>query len=223
MSPSWTVTPDGSSVDISRLCRFDYADPTYLKIAFEAYQKWAQEPKFKDIFEKSAFILASSTAMGQSYIKRTTEALSEVKLPWERLNDATAAKNRFPVASGKLAGNFTGYWDSQAGWADAEKAIHQLRDECIEKGVSFICGRENTVVDFENDPTTGRIRYAHTVTGNKIEGTHFVVAGRAWMLSLVSNYNSTLATGQVLGYMKLTPKETEKYKCLPSYINFSTG
>lgn len=36
-------------------------------------------------------------------------------------------------------------------------------------------------------------------------------------------YNSTLSTAQVLGYIRLTSAEMEKYKNLPIYSNFSTG
>jgi len=43
--------------------RFDYADDVYLKVAYEAYQKWSQSPKYRDIFVPAPVVLRQKTSV----------------------------------------------------------------------------------------------------------------------------------------------------------------
>ncbi|KAF3808129.1 L-pipecolate oxidase [Colletotrichum gloeosporioides] len=204
--------PDGSSCDISRVIRFDYADEDYLNVSYEAYLKWSKDPKFKGIFHPASYILTGSIGGDQSWIDRTTRQLSNKGLAWTKLGDAAAAKREFPILSGKLAEpGFKGYYNDAAGWADATKAIIQLRDECLELGVSFISGPAGTVVGFHTD-SDNKIRSVQTLGGMSIPGDHFVLAAGAWSSNLVPMYNSTLATAQMAvhgwGYTR-TPSKGE--------------
>ncbi|KAJ5089152.1 hypothetical protein N7532_007836 [Penicillium argentinense] len=216
--------PDGSSSDISRVIRFDYGDYDYLSLAYDAYLKWRDTPKYKGIFYPAPYILVGKTSpYGQDWIAKTTSALNKKKLPWTKLKDAASAKEKFPVLSGELAKpGFFGYHNHQAGWADAAKAISQLRDDCLELGISFICGRQGTVNGFETD-SNKTIKAVSTLHGSQVEGDHFILSTGAWCTGLVPMYNSALSTGQVIGYLRLTPEEMKKYQNLPIYANFSTG
>lgn len=78
------------------------------------------------------------------------------------------------------------------------------------------------MVGFDAD-STGRIKAVQTLSGTRVEGDQFVLAGGAWSSSLVPTYNSTLSTAQVIAYMSLTGEQMEKYKHLPIYINSSQG
>ncbi|KAF7554679.1 hypothetical protein G7Z17_g2731 [Cylindrodendrum hubeiense] len=217
--------PDGSSVDISRVIRFDYGDDAYLRMAYDAYEKWSKLPKYKDIFSPSPFILTANSdrPFGRSYIEKCTAALTERRLPWKPLEDAGAAKRMYNNLSGPLASpGFVGYTNAQAGWADAHKAISQLRDDCIDFGVSFISGRAGTVVGFETN-SESQIQAARTLAMDLVKGDRFILAAGAWASSLVPFYGSALSTAQVVGYVELTHDEMERLKNLPIYINFSTG
>lgn len=222
-SPS--QVPDGSSVDISRVIRFDYADDSYLRIAHEAYKKWSTQKKYTDIFFPSPFILSSNSErkLASSYIEKCTDALTRKGLPWKELKDAKTAKEMFKTLSGNLASpGFYGYTNAQAGWADACKAISQLRDDCIDLGVSFISGRAGTAVKFEAN-SEGQISAVRSLAGTQVEGDHFILAAGSWASSLAPFHGSVLSTAQVVGYMRLSDEEIEKLKDLPIYINFSTG
>ncbi|KAH0831817.1 hypothetical protein AYO21_06339 [Fonsecaea monophora] len=76
---------DGSSVDISRVMQFDYADPDYLRLAYDAYKKWSQRPKYSHTFGPSAFLLTSNTRSPGTYIDRTTAALAKASSPMEEI------------------------------------------------------------------------------------------------------------------------------------------
>lgn len=159
----------------------------------------------------------------RAWIEGVTSALRKHDLPYTRLPNADAAKRAFPMLSGDLAvPGFSGYYNSQAGWADAAKAIAQLRDECIELGVSFISGRAGTAIKFETH-ASGEIQAVRTAAGTTVESDQFVLAAGAWSPGLASMYNSTLSTAQVIAYLPLTEEEMQKYKNLPIYANFSTG
>lgn len=156
-------------------------------------------------------------------MNKTTFQLDKRQLPWSPLNDAAAAKRNFPILTGKLVGpDFEGYMNESGGWADASKAITQLRDECLSLGVSFTAGRAGTVLGFNSD-VQGVIKSARTLAGTLIEGDQFVLTAGAWASGLVPTYNSTLSTAQALGYVRLTESEMKKYKNLPIYANFSNG
>lgn len=211
-------------MDISRVIRFDYADDIYLKIAYDAYQEWSQSPKYKHIFVPAPVVLASNNSpVGRSYIQKTIGAMDRARLPWARLESAEATRRLYPTLSGRLAEpDFMGYHNQQAGWADARKAIASLRDECVTQGISFVSGHAGTVIGFDRD-ASGTIRAARTLAGTEVMGDLFILAAGAWAASLVPMYNSTLSTGQVLAYLRLSPEEMVKYRQLPIYVNFATG
>jgi sarcosine oxidase/L-pipecolate oxidase len=168
-------------------------------------------------------VLVASKDDRQQYIKQCSASLDGLGLPWENLPDATATRASFPVLYEQLPQtNLHGYCNRTAGWADAQKAIAAVRDQCIEGGVSFLSGKQGTVTGFASS-SNGKIIAARTVSGHDVSGDHFVVAAGAWSSKLVSMYNSSIATGQVLGYMKLTPSEMSELKDLPIYINLDTG
>jgi sarcosine oxidase/L-pipecolate oxidase len=218
--------PDGSSVDISRVVRFDSGDDTYLNLAYDAYKQWSTNPKYKDIFFPSSYIISASSdaEYGSSYVKSCMRAMTKRGLPWEQLANTADAKSRYQTLTGQLASpNFFGYTHSQAGWADAQKAISQLRDDCLELGVSFLSGRAGTVISLETSALTGRILAVRTLQDMTIHGSQFILSAGAWASTLVDFYNSTISTAQVLGYMRLTEEEVEKLQQLPIYINFGTG
>ncbi|KAI7763273.1 hypothetical protein LZL87_012890 [Fusarium oxysporum] len=216
--------PDGSSSDISRVIRFDYADTDYCSLAYEAYRKWSQDPKYKGIFYQTDYIIAGSRSTPEkSWTDKTIAQLHKRQLPYTRLADAADAKLRFPILTGELAQpNFEGYLNKSGGWADANKAIKQLRDECLEIGISFIAGRAGTVVGFESD-AQGVIKAVKTLEGTPVRGDHFILAAGAWSSGIVPTYNSTLSTAQALGFLHLTDDEMIKYKNIPIYMNYATG
>ncbi|EXJ88752.1 hypothetical protein A1O3_01816 [Capronia epimyces CBS 606.96] len=216
--------PDGSSVDISRVIRFDYGDGTHTAIAKEAYDLWATSPLYKDVFFPTPFVVTATNAPGRSYIDKCLHNLDQLSLPYQRLQDAQLTKRIFPALTGDLGGaSFHGYWNSAAGWADAQLAITLLRDQCIEAGVSFISGARGTVTAFRRRLGTSQIVAVQTRSGNHVEGDIFVLAAGAWSSRLAPMRNTVLATGQVVGYLRLSELEMDRYQNLPIYINFDSG
>jgi sarcosine oxidase/L-pipecolate oxidase len=79
------------------------------------------------------------------------------------------------------------------------------------------------VTGFRLAAKRNRIEAVHTQAQQDIEGDFFILSAGAWSGTLVDMYNSTLATAQVLGFVRLTDDEMERYRNLPTYIDFTTG
>jgi sarcosine oxidase/L-pipecolate oxidase len=141
---------------------------------------------------------------------------------WVPVRSVEEAKQHFPKLTGRLATpGFDGFYNKSAGWADAGLACSRLMSRCASAGVSFITGPNGQVEEFEKR-SDGTIKSVRTKTG-RVEGDQFIVATGAWTSSLIPAWNSMLAAGQVVGYLRLTPDEVSQLRDLPIYFNFSTG
>lgn len=222
--------PDGSSNDISRVIRFDYGDAVYAEIAKEAYDLW-KTPEYSDAFYPTPcfWVCQQGTPeqpvqpRAQEYSAKTKRVLTEMGQEWHAVKSVEEAKRRFPKLTGELATpGFDGFYNTSAGWADAGKAISRLASRCVHAGVSFVTGPNGQVVDFDKG-SDGTVTAVTTANGDKIRGDKFIFATGAWTASLIPAWNSMLAAGQIVGYMKLTPEEVADLKDIPIYFNFSTG
>ncbi|KAJ5526079.1 hypothetical protein N7494_012729 [Penicillium frequentans] len=227
---SMPPVPDGSSNDISRIIRFDYGDAVYARIAKEAFDLW-KTPEFSDAFYQTPCLWVCQDGTpeqpvqprAQEYSAKTKRVLTEMGQPWHAVRSVEEAKVLWPKFTGKLATpGFDGFYNTSAGWADAGKAIGRLASRCVAAGVSFITGPSGQVEEFEKNQD-GTIKAVRTANGNRVDGDQFIVATGAWTSSLVPAWNSMLAAGQVVGYLKLTPEEVAELKDIPIYFNFSTG
>lgn len=206
------------------MIRFDYRDPVYAKLAKEAFDVWHSHPKFREIFHHGPNAFIASKAYGRTHLQKCTDVLDDLNQPWEPMLDQEAIKAEFPILYGDAVhSNLSGYINRSSGWADAQKAITVLRNECIEGGVTFICGREGTVASFKQDKTTNKIVAAQTESGREIQGDYFVLAAGAWSTMLAPMHNSTISTAQVLAFINLTDAEMNAYKGLPLYIDYDSG
>ncbi|KAK2068905.1 hypothetical protein P8C59_003520 [Phyllachora maydis] len=224
---------DGSSVDISRIIRADYADPVYATLGAEALAAWqAPGSVFAPAFHAAPFCLVvQETAHGRTvadpaYLAEIKHNLRRLGLPYRELASAEDVRRAWPegLGAGRLAGRgFQAYVSEDAGWADAAMGVTLARDECVRRGVSFIGGEAGTVrrLLYRAD---GTVMAAETASGLVVEADVFVVAAGAWTAGLVSLGQATISTGQIVAFLKLRGKEEEqRFSKLPIYINLSTG
>ncbi|KAI5361274.1 Putative FAD dependent oxidoreductase, FAD/NAD(P)-binding domain superfamily, MTOX family [Septoria linicola] len=202
---------DGSSVDISRIIRFDYADPVYAAMAKDAYDLWGTAPEYEGSFDHTPITLAAGTVKGRGYINKSEEVLKRLGQPVNKSSGAQDVRERFPSLSGPLAGpDFFGYCNSG------------LMDRCVAAGISFVCGSRGTVIELIKG-SDGKVQAVRTKSGPAIEGDHFILASGAWTSSIVPMYNTTMATGQVLGFLRLSQDDMNQLKDMPTYINYDSG
>lgn len=210
--------PDGSSVDISRIIRPDYADPLYSKMGVECIARW--ETDYSRFFHRTGFVLLSSGENGHPYIEQCMTVLANQEVKYVKFSNEREVKERYPVITGDL-GRMQGYLNPISGWADAGGATRALAERCSDAGVSFITGDRGTV--------TGFVRSGKRVTGVKVRSGGEISSGKvilatgAWTPRLVDMENSAHSTAQPVGLIRLTPEEAKSISDIPVCINLTTG
>lgn len=209
--------PDGSSVDFNRVIRYDYADPFYGKIAQEAMKGWTSEP-WDSFYHNTGFVMASE-ACNEPYIQQCRKILKEQKQSFTDFDSSRELARQFPVLRGGLEGS-SGYINPSGGWANAEGAIKELYQRCIEKGVSFMFGQRGTVTSLLRDGET--LLGVHTLSG-PVFCSKVILSTGAWTNRLINATSATSASGQPVGFVQLTAEEAKTLEAMPVVINLTSG
>ncbi|KAK8927864.1 L-pipecolate oxidase [Metarhizium anisopliae BRIP 53293] len=209
--------PDGSSVDVSRIIRADYADSFYGSLAVDAMKEWRNNPDWSSHFYDSGFLMLSS-CRSHPYISQCRSQPVEV---FEASEAEAKVRTLYPGVQAQLNG-MTAVHNIQGGWADARAAVQGLAERCSQAGVSFLTGTAGTVASLIKKGS--RVVGVETVTGNRLLADTVVLATGAWTNLVVPDFNlSLLATGQPVGFIQLTPEEAARLGSMPVMINFDTG
>ncbi|KAI1329450.1 DAO-domain-containing protein [Xylariaceae sp. FL0255] len=123
-----------------------------------------------------------------------------------------------------------GYLNEAAGWADAEASMKWYYESVKETGrVEFVNGTvEELVVEGKTDEKQDekenqRVTGAKLTDGRTFSAELVIVAAGAWTPSLLDMTGQAIATGQVLGYFKLTEEEEAKLSAVPVCLNLTDG
>ena len=208
--------PDGSSVDVSRVIRFDYADPFYANLAKEAMLEW-RSASWKAHYHNTGFVLASETK--DPYIELCKDVLREHKQEFFSFDREQELHAKYPHFKRGMKGA-SGYINSYGGWADAAGAIRQLAERCSERGVSFIMGKRGVVTSLITEGS--RVRGVNT-SGGAIKADRVVLSTGAWTNNIVNATSAMTSSGQPVAFMQLTEQEAASLKDMPVLINMSSG
>lgn len=208
---------DGSSVDISRVIRVDYADPLYAQMAREAHEGWTTT--YKDHYHSSGFVMLAQKP-GHPYIERSMEINKSNGITLEVYDDASEARGPYPSIPSKTEG-LKAYVNRLGGWADAEQSIRQLSMQCSLAGVTFITGPRGRVMSLRYD--SGRVVGVNVAQGPPVLASKVILATGAWTNLLTGIDHAASASGQPLGFIRLTPEEAQKLAGMPVIINLSLG
>lgn len=208
--------PDGSSVDISRTIRPDYADKFYANLGLEALEAWNNE--YSAFFHNSG-LLSLTQDLQHSYLdgsKDNLRTLGKSIQPFE----GNEIKARYPGIHGDLS-RTRGYVNTASGWANAEGSIRYLARQCALAGVSFISGARGTVTSLLSDGK--QITGVQTKSQIAVRADRVVLATGAWTPHLIDMDCVSVSDVQPVGYMQLTPEEAHELQGNPVMIDFSTG
>ncbi|KAF6820636.1 hypothetical protein CMUS01_11525 [Colletotrichum musicola] len=209
--------PDGSSVDISRIIRVDYADPVYSQMAREAYQGWNGE--YSDHFHESSLVILASRD-GNTWLEKAKEVAAATGQTVTEYEDANLVRKDFPSVQADV-NRLQAMINHSGGWADAKGAIAQLASQCSELGVQFVAGARGTVTSlkFEKDRVVG----VEVLEGPPVLGEKVILATGAWTNRILPVTHASSASGQPVGFIQITDEEAERLKDMPVMINLSTG
>lgn len=216
--------PDGSSVDISRVIRPDYADEFYARMGLDALQGWKGE--YAPFFHQSGLLcLQSQGSIQHTYLEQSKQNLERLGASLDiRVSRGREANEKYPGIHGNLE-NTSGYWNESSGWADAEGSILFLARQCTAVGVSFLAGRQGTVTKLITSIVDGKSRVTgvRTLSNAVVPADTVILATGAWTFHLIDMGPRALATAQPVAFMQLTPEEATEMANCPVMIDLSTG
>lgn len=216
--------PDGSSVDVSRIIRSEYADPLYAGLAVDALDEWRNNQDWSPHYYEDGFLMVSrgNTPYIQKYrAMREQQATKQPMNVYEPHESEKKVKALYSGVQAKLDG-FSVIHNNLGGWANAQDAVRGLAQRCSLAGVSFITGAHGTVTSLVKSGK--KVTGVETAAGTRLSAETVILATGAWTTRLVPDMNfSLLAVGQPVGFVPLTPEEYEQYKDMPVIINYETG
>lgn len=226
--------PVGSSVDASRIIRADYANLAYSKLASLAQEHWRdQSPSGwggEGRYSETGFVLLGDEGQAK-YVQEAMQNVQDIAkagLPVDitkiqELHNAEDIKKatKLPGVSGR-----TGYANWNSGWADAEAAVSYTIKKILNHPNArsrIIIKPGHKVTNFSFSAETGQVIGVRCANGQSLPADLTILAAGAWTPSLFDLHNRCLATGQVLGYIKITPEEQAYLAHTPVVMNFALG
>ncbi|KAJ9318430.1 hypothetical protein DTO271D3_1092 [Paecilomyces variotii] len=210
--------PDGSSVDISRIVRYDYSDPFYMKLAREAVQSWGSGP-FHPYYYNTGFVLTSKEK-SDAFLEKLKGLLRSQGQTFKDFQTTQQLIDEFPHLK-DVKQEFTGYINPNAGWADAAGAITALAARCSELGVSFVTGPRGTMTSLRIDDS--KVTGVHVANGPPIESSNVILATGAWSNQYLDLTHAVSSSAQPVGFIQLTPEEAAEISRMPVVINMTSG
>ncbi|KAI1633691.1 FAD dependent oxidoreductase [Biscogniauxia mediterranea] len=241
-SPEAGVFPasDASSVDSSRIVRADYADPAYASLAARAIaQHWRRPDGLGGggRYAESGLLIAGGgdgEGNGLAYVRRSYDNARALGAPVRALPSPADVR----AASGTGAafgGGGWGYLNAGSGWADAAACMRWMHARAVETGrIAFVNGTAERLLVSSNDDGQRRVvtgvRLLAKEAKNENENENetlsadlVVVAAGAWTPALVDLSGQAVATGQVIGYVRITEEEQARLGANPVLLDLTDG
>ncbi|OAL49455.1 FAD dependent oxidoreductase [Pyrenochaeta sp. DS3sAY3a] len=214
-------TPDGSSIDTSRIIRPDYAAEPYTRLATTALQRWRTDFAPEHYHEVGLALTASGPE--QYYVSDSLSNVRKIGVDkTEVLNTAEDIKRVCGLEGNDVWGSGkTGYVNWSSGWADAEGAMKWLREK-VEKlqRVNFVTSSVKKLLINHKTNTVSGVRL-HNDT--ELHAALTILAAGAWTASLIDLRGICKATGQAICYMPITAAEEAQLAPRPTILNLSHG
>lgn len=221
-----------ASTDINKIVRADYTSRFYMDLAYEALQAWKTSPILQGsptgqrFFHESGWVALSNEGndlaerIRQNLRERGTDGTSDIDIDqhirekWDGILRETNFED--PQIE-------KGYWNPEAGWADAGDAVAKMMEAAVEKGVKYETGDVDLLMLGYN-----RIRGVRTKDGRVFEADSVLLATGAWTSQLLSPIEDELkyekedkiesqvtAAGVCVVHYKLSEDEYERLKDMP--------
>jgi sarcosine oxidase/L-pipecolate oxidase len=218
-------SPDGSSIDASRIIRADYSDASYAALAAAAQLEWRRQGPGElggegRYTESGLVLVAEGGRQGEEYVRASWENVRRIADGDEGAVQRLEGRARIEeeVGTGGGSGEM-GYVNRRSGWADAEAGMRWLRKKVEATGrVQFVHAEVQQLVKVGRKVTGVWLQ-----DGSVLSADLVILATGAWTGKLVDLRGRATATGQVLMYLDLTEAEQEKLGKMPVLLNMSSG
>ncbi|KAJ3027155.1 hypothetical protein HDV00_011363 [Rhizophlyctis rosea] len=220
---------DGTSVDINRIVRVDYAthdvESELAGRALELWWEWNREADgvFEDnskvpLFVETGILLTCQSETLGHYEAACVEYLRSAGYG-DSIDVLTAVEiaKRFPVFEPAYQMGYirSGYFNQRGGVVNARRAVEYLKQRCLNAGVEFCEGEGGTVEKILERPDENGLQSVmgvQTMDG-KIHDGKVIVASGAWSAALIPELRSVMAaTGQSVIYVDVPAELVETQK-----------
>ncbi|KAL1404827.1 hypothetical protein Q8F55_008437 [Vanrija albida] len=221
-SPTPPAT-DAASYDYNKIVRQEYTDPLYANLAREAMIGWRGE--WKEFFHETGVIMTARPAgvatAEKSYAVNFLPGMETPGKCARKLSGKADVQAQY--GAGVPLGDFAdcyAYHNECGGWAEAARATEAAVAKARAAGVTFRCGTAKKLV-VNGGRVTGVVteENADAYTADLV-----VLCCGSWTPTLVPDLKENLLpTGQVVGFVQLTPEEHERYKDVPVTMTALNG
>ncbi|MCJ1249625.1 hypothetical protein MMC30_006851 [Trapelia coarctata] len=206
-----------------------------MELGYEAIDIWSSSPLLKPFYHQTGWV--SLDEKGSDLAERMRKnfrqcgrkdptsdmSLENIQVAWDGVL-READLDKFGSA----------YWNPEAGWAEADKAVEAMLKEATMRGVNYLQGNIVELLLHES-PTRG-VRGVKLSSGKVIEADKVVLATGAWTSQLMSTTEDILdmeeeirveqqvkAAGVCVAHFKLSKEEKERYDKMPVIIYGEEG
>ena len=211
--------PQGASIDHSKVFRFAYPDPFYVKMAVDSLRLWReleQETGAQLMTHSGLVLLAKGHG---SFETQSYNALRSIDLDAELL-DNRAFASRFPQFNAD-AFAFAVY-DPSGLILHADSCVRAMLDLARRLGVSIL---EGLRIESFSRSTSGRIEL-RTCGGERFDCAKLLLASGPWTRELIPQLSATLTTTrQEVVYFEPRSEIADEFKPprFPMFIELSSG
>ena len=227
--------PLGASYDINKIIRADYSTPFYMNLAREAIDAWSTNALYQRFYHRTGWIMLDE--IGSDLAERIRKNFRECGRPDPTKNMSLEEVRKawggiLQEADMKNFGN--AYWNPEAGWAEADKAVEEMLKEATRRGVQYHQG--NAVELLLNDDHRRGIGGVKLADGGTIQADKVLLATGAWTSRLMSGMEDALeidetdrieqqvkAAGVCVAHYKLNRDEKKVFDEMPVIINGENG
>ena len=227
--------PLGASYDINKIVRADYSTPFYMDLAHEAIDAWSTDPLYQRFYHRTGWIMLDEK--GSDLAERIRKNFRECGRP-DPTKDMSLEEVREAWGGVLQEANMndfeTAYWNPEAGWAEADKAVEVMLKKSVQRGVQYCQGY--AVALLLHDNCKRGIRGVKLADGRVIEADKVLLATGAWTSKLMSGIEDTLsinainrveqqvkAAGVCVAHYKLNEDEKKFFNEMPVIINGENG
>eukprot|EP00054_Salpingoeca_dolichothecata_P008660 m.49097 g.49097 ORF g.49097 m.49097 type:complete len:450 (+) comp17877_c0_seq1:149-1498(+) len=208
-----------SSCDFNRIIRADYGDHSFYtefaKEAIDLWRKWNSERLSEGhlpLYHEAGLLVASKRSLSEpSYEKDSYNMMKKFGFNPERLVEEPLQR-RFPTWS-QAHEYRDGYFNQNAGWAEASNAVVWMVEKCQKLGVKLVTGpSQGKVEHLIEEKTSRKVLGVKTCDGEYHYADLTIVACGAWIPSLVPETQPLMqAVGQPVVYLQTPPTSQPQF------------
>ncbi|KAF2253681.1 FAD/NAD(P)-binding domain-containing protein [Trematosphaeria pertusa] len=230
-----------ASTDINKIVRADYTTPFYMDLAFEALHAWKTLPVLRNadgrrFFHESGWVMLSNEGndlaerIRRNFRDRGGDRTSDVEID-ERVRAKWGDMLREAVFDEEGSRIEKGYWNPEAGWADAGDAVAKMMEDAVSRGVRYEKADVDSVIFGEDGVRGAKTKDERTYSADKV-----LLAAGAWTSQLLSPVEDELgiqeedrvekqvtAAGVCVVHYKLNEEEYQRLKDMPVVIYGDRG